>query len=129
MRIGVKVQPAREALQRCVTSNRAVNHYYNALLLVRQALIAGLSLDPYGNSIWSPRISSRISKCRCLDIPCPVCLSVFVCITLLYYSTVCTEITIQSLKRQTYYLLYNVITTIAYITPVFRELDAQCIGR
>ena len=109
MRIGVKVQPAREALQRCVTSNRAVNHYYNALQLVRQALIAGLSLDPYGNSIWSPRISSRISKYWCLDIPCPVCLSMFVCITL-YYSTVCTEITIQSLKRQTYYLLYNVIT-------------------
>ena len=47
----------------------------------------------------------------------------------LYYSTVCTEITIQSLKRQTYYLLYNVITTTVYITPVFRELDAQCTGR
>jgi hypothetical protein len=62
MRVGVKYQPARDALQRCVLDHAAVNHYYNALSLVRQSLLAGLSIDPYGNGLWAPRISTRISK-------------------------------------------------------------------
>jgi hypothetical protein len=64
MRVGVKYQPARDALQRCVSDHAAVNHYYNSLNLVRQSILAGLSIDPYGNGIWAPRISTRISKLR-----------------------------------------------------------------
>lgn len=67
MRVGVKFQPAREALQRCVKGQSAVNHYYLALVQVRQALMAGLSLDPFGTAIWAPRIFSRISKCHYLS--------------------------------------------------------------
>lgn len=82
MRVGVKYQPAREALQRAVSGHSAVNHYYNALVLVRQAIMSGLSLDPYGNAIWSPRISSRISKYL---VPCAVaCMDgIMLCVSIL----------------------------------------------
>lgn len=63
MRVGVKYLPAKEALQRCVISTSAVNHYYNALSLVRTSMLAGLGMDPFGAQLWSPRITSRISKC------------------------------------------------------------------
>eukprot|EP01032_Pedospumella_encystans_P007580 gene7580-9081_t len=62
MRIGVKYLPAKEALQRCVTNTSAVNHYYNALSLVRTSMLAGLGMDPYGAQLWSPRITSRIKS-------------------------------------------------------------------
>jgi hypothetical protein len=62
MRVGVKYQPAKEALQRCVQGQSAVNHYHHALLAVRQVLLAGLTSDPFGNAIWAQRISCRISK-------------------------------------------------------------------
>jgi len=59
----VKYLPAKEALQRCVITTSAVNHYYNALSLVRTGMLAGLGMDPFGAQLWSPRITSRISEC------------------------------------------------------------------
>ena len=62
MRVGVKYEPARDALTRCVQSTAAVNHYYNALSYVHQSIVAGMSVDPFGGAIWAPRLSSRISE-------------------------------------------------------------------
>lgn len=62
MRVGVKYQPGFDALQRCVKDSAGVNHYYNALLAVHQIIVAGLSVDPYGTTMWAQRISTRISK-------------------------------------------------------------------
>lgn len=56
MRAGVKLETARLALQQCNGS------YHLALWKVHKDILAGMSMDPFGTTVWNPRIHLRISK-------------------------------------------------------------------
>jgi len=62
MRIGVKFEAARDAVLGCLSNPAVVDFFSHALLQIRQSMLTNLSTDPYGKSLWSPRISARITS-------------------------------------------------------------------